>query len=213
MRKDAIINFSALLLTFSILMAGQAVAEATRSNQESVGIPGTEVPAAHKREGHACYVYDKYVVFVTEDSETVGEQIKVALRQPQADPAKSCDVKAAKTYLLIPNDDANFFFGLAGDYLFIDSGTGPEPRGLTIYSLSKKKKVYTDSYSQPITLGKDRRLDFYKPSEKDGDLKDCREASKWQAEQLGVGWDQRVILDLTTMREMTVGRLRCSPRQ
>jgi hypothetical protein len=209
MLKNAFIKLSAPVFILSVMISlahGQ-------SKQEAVGIAGTETPAIRKGEAHTCYAYEKYVVFVTEDTEGVGEQIKVALRQPQAAAAKSCDMKAAKTYYLIPNDDANFFFGLAGDYLFVDSGTGPEPRGLYIFDLSKKKKIYTDSYSQPITLGKDGRLDYYKPSEKDGALKDCREAKKWQADQLGVGWDQRVILDLATLREVAVGKLRCSPRQ
>jgi len=45
--------------------------------------------------------------------------------------------------------------------MFIDSGTGPDPRGLDVFDLSQKKNVFSGSYSQPIALDKDRRLVYY----------------------------------------------------
>jgi hypothetical protein len=49
----------------------------------------------------------------------------------------------------IRNEWAEYFAGLKGDLLILDSTTGPGPSGLTIWDLKKRKKVYEGSWSDP----------------------------------------------------------------
>ncbi len=181
---------------------------------EPAGIAGAERPSAHqKKSKYECRAFSKYVVFTTPTEDGVGEDIRVSLRQPNATLNQSCNINTAKTLMMIANDDSNFFFGLFGDYLFVDVGTGPEPRELRIYDLAKKKKIYTDSYAQPVKISSGPSLDFYRALENNLPKRDCPQAKKWEAGGLGYGFEQRVILDLTTLKAKPVGKPRCSPRQ
>ncbi|MCX6741495.1 MAG: hypothetical protein NTY61_03810, partial [Candidatus Parcubacteria bacterium] len=49
-------------------------------------------------------------------------------------------------------NQAMFFKGLEGNFLIIDQGTAPYPRGLIIYDLRSKKQVLSDRYSQPLDI-------------------------------------------------------------
>jgi hypothetical protein len=206
-------NFMSLLVGALILAAFQATASG-QAKEKGVGIAGTEIPAAQrKQQQSSCYVYDRYVVKTTETADGVGEEIRVSLRGQSSAAAAACDVKGAATHYLIENDDSNFFFGISGDYLFVDVGTGPEPRELRIYDLARKKRVYTASYSEPIKVSGGLTLDYYQALEKELPRSQCPQAGKWEKEGLGFGFEQRVVLDLATLKEQKIGRPRCSPRQ
>jgi hypothetical protein len=84
---------------------------------------------------------------------------------------------------------------------------------LSIYDLAKKKKIYDASYNNPIKIGAGPSLDFWMPLEKDLPKKDCPQAKKWESDGLGYGFERRVILDLATLKEQTIGKPRCTPRQ
>ena len=207
------LNASRSLMLLLIAGVIQAVSFA-QSKKESIGVKGTEVPAAHqKKKQGQCYVFNKYVILTTETEDGVGEDIRIALRGGSSDAKQLCDDKSAKTYFIIKNDDSNFFFGLFEDYLFVDIGTGPEPRGLSVFDLSKKKKIYDASYNTPIKIGAGPTLDFWMPLEKDLPKKQCPQARKWEAQGLGFGFERRVILDLKSLKEQTIGQPRCTPRQ
>jgi hypothetical protein len=49
-------------------------------------------------------------------------------------------------------DETAYFLGKIGDYLIMDEGTGPPPRGLMLFSLSAGKPVLGDSYDPPIDV-------------------------------------------------------------
>ena len=53
----------------------------------------------------------------------------------------ACEYVAKPDDLEIRNEWAEYFLGLQGDLLILDSGTGPDPRGLIIWDLKKQKKV------------------------------------------------------------------------
>ena len=213
--KGLVMKSYARRLLMLVLVAGtsQAVSIA-QSKKESIGVGGTEAPVAHqKKKQGECYAFKKYVVFTTETEDGVGEDIRIALRGESSGAKQLCDDKSAKTYFTIKNDDSNFFFGLFEDYLFVDIGTGPEPRGLSVFDLSRKKKIYDASYNTPIKIGAGATLDFWMPLEKDLPKKQCPQAKKWEAQGLGFGFERRVILDLKTLKERTLGQPRCTPRQ
>jgi len=201
------------LLTALLLACCQAVAFG-QAKLKAIGVQGSEVPAAHQKQKQSeCYVFSRYVILTKETEDGVGEDIHIWLREPSSDPKRSCAGKSVNAYFTIKNDDSNFFFGLFGQYLFVDIGTGPEPRGLSVFDLSKKKKIYEASYNTPIKIGADGALDFWKPLEKDLPKKDCPQAKKWERQGLGYGFERRVIVDLKSLKERAVGLPRCTPRQ
>ena len=207
------LSASRLLIFVLTIIVIRAVSFA-QSKKESIGVKGTQVPVANqKKKQGQCYVCNKYVIFTTETEDGVGEDIRIALRGRSSDAKQLCDDKSAKTYFIIKNDDSNFFFGLFEDYLFVDIGTGPEPRGLSVFDLSRKKKIYDASYNTPIKISAGPALDFWMPLEKDLPKKQCPQAKKWEAQGLGFGFERRVILDLKTLKERTIGQPRCTPRQ
>ena len=119
-----------------------------------------------------------------------------------------CETKR-KPVLIVANADNNDFFGISGNYIFIDTGTSVESRGLEIYDLSANNAKTVFEYNGDPKLIDARYLLFDSPSEKPGPIKSCKEAAKWKRQGGGVGWVQGQRLDLQTMKKTSVGPLRC----
>jgi hypothetical protein len=183
-------------------------------SDEKEVVAGSEAPKVIKLKDNAvCYSYRKYAVIVT-PTEDVGENIKVIAKLAANDESFLADLKQAPVHFKMPEGD-NFFFGVYDDLMFIDSGTGPEPRGLDVIDLAQKKNVFDGSYSSPIALDKGERLVYYvEVDEKKLKKKpDCPEAEEWKQNQLGVAYEEKVSLDLKTMKLARSGQLRCASRQ
>ncbi|MEN3334710.1 MAG: hypothetical protein V7641_4075 [Blastocatellia bacterium] len=177
-------------------------------------VAGSEAPKIIKlKDNLVCYSYRKYAVIVSPTDE-VGEDIKVIAKIGASDESFLTDLKKAPVYFKVPEGD-NFFYGIYDDLMFIDSGSGPDPRGLDIVDLSQKKNVFSGSYSQPIALDKDRRLVYYlEVDEKKLKKKpDCPEAEEWKKNNLGIAYEEKVSLDLKTLKTARSGQLRCASRQ
>lgn len=60
----------------------------------------------------------------------------------------SCDYKVDETDFEIKNNgNAQYFYTINKNLLILDSGTGPSIRGVAIYNLDTRKKVFDDIYS------------------------------------------------------------------
>jgi hypothetical protein len=177
-------------------------------------VANSEAPKVTKLKNNVvCYGYRKYAVILTPTDE-VGEDIKVIAKLGESDETFLNDLKKAPVHFKVPEGD-NFFFGLYGDYMFIDSGTGPEPRGLEVIDLAQKKSVFSGSYSSPIALEKDSRLSYYLTVDEKKLKKkpDCPEAEEWKQNGLGIAYEEKVGLDLKTLKIAHSGELRCASRQ
>lgn len=178
-------------------------------------VANTELPGVMKlKQNKVCYVYNKYAVVVA-PTEDVGEDIKIIARNSPVDESYLSDPVKAPAYFKVEEGD-NYFFGIYADYLFIDSGTAPEPRGLGIYDLAQKKEIYDGSYSSPIKLEKDLRLTYYEEVEQSalkGKKVDCPQAEQWKNDGLGVAYEEKVSLDLKTLKKSRSGNIRCAARE
>jgi hypothetical protein len=157
-----------------------------------------------------CAVFKIHSVLTEDDRDAAGESITVF-------EGSKCDPKKSRTVLYLKNDMGQGFAGLFEPNLFVDQGTGPDGRGLAIYDLIKKKQVYYAVYS-PIMEPRieNNALIFYK------DLSDlrykehrhCPDAEKWLHESgLDYGFEQKTKVDLKTMTDKAIGKVRCSQRQ
>lgn len=177
-------------------------------------VGGSEAPKIIKLKGEdVCYSYRKYAVIVS-PTEDVGEKISVILKLGESDESFLADLKKAPVHFKVPEGD-NFFYGIYGDLMFVDSGTGPDPRGLDVFDLAQKKNVFNGSYSSPITLDKGPRLTYYvEVDEKKVKKKpDCPEAEEWKQNNLGIAYEEKISLDLKTFKLARSGELRCAARQ
>lgn len=198
---------------FTILLCAQIFTIAAKEQnrftfQDDQLMKGTEKAISlQSDETSNCYVFKEYVV-KTMSGEAVGEDILIYKRTAATNPAAYCKTKALP-YLKIKNPDANYFIGLSDKFLFIDSGTSVESRGLEIYNLNTKKSVYSTAYHDSVELQNNRFVLYDKVSEKSGAIKNCREAAKWKKEGLSVGWVINTKIDLQTFKETPAGALRC----
>ncbi len=198
---------------FAVLFSAQlfAIAAGQSNNftsQDDRLMKGAEKPAARQQDDNTvCYIFKEYVI-KTMSGEDVGEDILVYKRAAAATPTSYCKTKT-RPHLTIKNPDANYFTGLSNEFLFIDSGTSADSRGLEIYNLNTKKSVYSTEYHDSVELQNDRFVLYDKVSEKSGAVKNCREAAKWKKEGLSIGWVINTKMDLRTLKETPGGVLHC----
>lgn len=154
-----------------------------------------------------CFVFNQFIIR-TVSSEDVGENISIYKRGETNVATNGCKAKSPLLFT-IKNPDANYFLGLSGDFLFIDSGTGADSRGLEIYNLKSRKSVFTAEYHDSIKLVTSADLRFDKVSAKSGAIKSCKQAAKIKRDGMSIGWVQDTELNLLTLKSKPVGALRC----
>ena len=100
---------------------------------------------ADKTDRVVCYHHARYIV-VQRRGKEVGSDLFVR-------PATSgrCEPDSLPGDFVWRNKDAEYFLGLRGDVLFIDSGTGPDFRGLIVINLrTRRQLLHTDYVGTPI---------------------------------------------------------------
>jgi hypothetical protein len=180
--------------------------------QDDAPMKGAETPKFQQaNDTGRCLVFNQYVI-KTKSGEGVGEDISVYKRPASTNAKDNCKANNPLLFV-ITNRDANYFMGLFQSFLFIDSGTGPDSRGLEIYNLDTRKSVFTDEYHESVKIVPGNLVMFDKISAKAGSNKNCRSAAKIKKDGLTVGWIQDTQLDLKTMKRKPVGSLRCVAMQ
>ena len=101
---------------------------------------------------------------------------------------------------------------IEGDFLILDSGSTPPPRGLDVYDLTLKKNVYTDKYNLPIEVGNDI-IRYWQPIDSLVNAKNCPKYQEYTAQGLGAGIEREVVLTLSSLKVAPTGEQRCAPRQ
>jgi len=113
--------------------------------------------------------------------------------------------------LEIRNETAEYFLGLQDSLLILDSGTAPEPRGLVIWDLQKRQKVFTGSYAKPVGID-ESGITFWQQSGEATDA-NCPQAAGWRAQGLGAALETEVRLGFDDMKVVPGTATRCSARQ
>lgn len=168
-------------------------------------IPGTDpVFSFTEVDDYKCFRYARYMVATGRMGYDI--YVKNIERKDSYVPCK----QVIKDYDFVLKNE--FFWGIWDKLLFIDSGTGPDPRILLIYDLEKKERVFTGDYSSPIILKDDGKLYFWQGS--DVATKDnCPDYEEWERGGLGAAIETRVFLDLERFVIRKTTETRCAPRQ
>ncbi len=159
----------------------------------------------------SCVGNDKYFVIESGLKESVGANHLVKFKT-HANQNFICEYKFEKGDFEIKNYRTEYTLALEDNFLILDSGTGPDPRGLIIYDLNLRKKVFEDSYSQPINI-QNHTVDYWIGTTKPATEQNCPEFKKWEEGGLVSAIDTHVSLNLSTLVKKELGEYRCSPRQ
>lgn len=111
----------------------------------------------------------------------------------------------------IRNEQAEYFLALLDSHLILDSGTAPEPRGLIVWDLDTRRKVYSGSYSPPYSIDRDG-IRFWVGSGAASDA-NCPQAAGWREQGLGAALEAEVRLDFSDYQVVRGTGTRCSARQ
>jgi hypothetical protein len=157
----------------------------------------------------ACHDSPRFLIAEREPTDRVGTDFLVKYKRKGA-PAPVCDFVARPGDLAIPNDFAEYFFGVQGSILILDSGTGPDRRELIFWDLDKRKKVYSTGYADADL--EDGHVDFWLETGEATD-RNCPGKKEWQSHGLGAAIETRVRLSLKDFGLAKSAQTRCRPRQ
>ncbi|MFH2011247.1 MAG: hypothetical protein ABIJ37_00860 [Pseudomonadota bacterium] len=157
-----------------------------------------------------CYESAKYLVVAKDLKEKGGTDILVKYKS-RADEKLSCSYVIENNDFEIKNEWVEYYAGLTGDFLLLDSTTGPGPSGLTIWNLKKRKKVYEGTWASPTEIRDDSIIFWLETGE--ATYEDCPERAEWESHGLGAAIETKVILSLSDFTVSKTKETRCSPRQ
>lgn len=156
-----------------------------------------------------CHDEGRYLV-VARATESVGTDFLIK-RRVRGRSLPPCAYLPRPGDLEIPNERAEYFLGVQGDFLILDSGTAPEPRGLVIWNLETRTKVFTGLYSRPLTIDR-KGLTFWQETGVATD-ENCPQLALWRSQHLGAAVETQVRLGLDDLAIVRGVATRCSARQ
>lgn len=124
----------------------------------------------------------------------------------------SCIYKVERGDFEISNDEPDYLLSFTNNFLIIDRGTAPEPRGLIVYDLRSRTQVYTDQYASPWTVLKDV-ITYWSPASTTPTADTCPTLAEYTKDGFGAVIENHVELDLTTLTKKELGESRCMPTQ
>lgn len=161
----------------------------------------------------SCISNDKYFVTYKYLNGDVGSDILVKYKTNKGQNF-SCNYEVEKNDFEIKNEWAEYTLALENNFLILDSGTGPDPRGLIIYNLDSRKKVYTDEYFEESVIIQNNTINYWSPTNQKATPENCFKFSEYEKNGEGAeGIDSHVVLDLSNLSKKELGEYRCSPRQ
>jgi len=157
---------------------------------------------ATRTQGAVCYHHALYIV-VERAQQEVGSDLFVR-------PASSgrCDANLLPGDFVWRNREAEYFLGLRGHVLFIDSGTGPDLRGVIVIDLRSRRRLLETTYVGDIVAGPDSfTVGLWQGSELAKPAPGCPRT------QMIPGIDSLFWLDLRNGRLAFGKQTRCAERQ
>lgn len=106
----------------------------------------------------------------------------------------------------------DWFGGVYEKYLFVIQECGPGPHSFEIYNLQTKKKIFIGDCVNNISIAGEI-LTYWFPTKEVGTEKNCPDYEKYSKNGLWPGMDEKVELNLKTLKIKNTGEKRCSARQ
>jgi hypothetical protein len=167
-------------------------------------------PAAEADPGVTCYTSDRYHVAGREGENGLGTDFLVRPLPPDEPPP--CAYAPGSDTWEIPNEWAEYFFALEGAFLVLDSGTGPDPRGLQVWDLDARQIAFGAAASD-LWMPAPDTLAYWAEVSAPPDAASCPERAAYEARGLGAALEQEIRLALAGLVPRPTGAVRCSARQ
>ena len=159
----------------------------------------------------SCVGNDKYFVISADRTDDVGIDILVKYKSSSSQNI-SCEYLKNDKDFEIKDEGAAYIMALENNFLILDEGTGPFPRGLIIYDLSSRKKVLEDSYLEPVNI-KNNIINYWTETTINANEENCSTYKLNEENFMGSAIETRVSLDLLTLVKKELGEYRCSATQ
>jgi hypothetical protein len=191
--------------------AVSASQSAVVAERQAVGAPGMDPGRPRQAGAVSCVEYEKYVVITRELHNQVGSDTLIKSK-PAKDAPVACEYSAGASDFEIKNEFAEYFMGLHGDLLFLDSSTGPGESGMTIYNLTSRKKVFETAYLGPIAVSGEI-MSLWQVAKENATTAECPDAEKIAHDGLTPTLEKRMVLDLRTLALSETKETRCGVEQ
>jgi hypothetical protein len=156
-----------------------------------------------------CYPSPRYFLVEKDVEQGVGTDFLIKYKS-NAKEKFPCTYIVGSGDLEIKNEWAEYYAGLRGDLLILDSTTGPGPSGLTIWDLKKRKKVFEGSWSDAVI--QDDSILYWTETGK-ATHENCPGLAELESQGLGAAIETRVLLQFSDFTITKTKETRCSPRQ
>jgi len=171
--------------------------------------PATEEPLP--TAGLECHSSSKYFVIQKSLSDSVGSNILIKYKT-NPNQNFSCAYTVAGGDFEIKNVLAEYFLAFTDNFLVLDSGTAPEPRGLVVYDLRSRKIVFTDSYAKPVTVAGDS-ITYLSKTDRKPTLQNCPNLNDYTKNGLGAVIMSKVTVNLLSLDKKDMGESECRATQ
>jgi hypothetical protein len=158
-----------------------------------------------------CVGNKNYFVAVKAHTGSVGSDFLIKSKSSE-DQIIPCEYVVESGDFEIKSENPDYVLALENNFLILDEGTGPGPRGLIVYDLSIRKKIYEDMYLEPVTF-QNNSMNYWTGTTKKVTEENCPEFKELKANGLGAAIEARVSLDLSSLSKKETREFRCSPRQ
>jgi len=162
---------------------------------------------------YPCQSSDGFVVYEISRDMEVGSDFIVQKNASDMVAGKSCSYFEKPDDYVLADFDASYLETVYKNLLVLDSGTGPGPRGLSVYDLSKRETVFEGSYMSSSLEIEGSKLTYWEPVDRLADVENCPVFEENVGYGLGSGFEERVTLELTTLLLERTGQVKCSARQ
>lgn len=149
-----------------------------------------------------CYRTALYTVVEVARTEEVGSDHFIG------NATRPCDADSLAADFVVRNEWAEYFAGLRGHFLILDSGTGPDMRGLLVFDLQTRRRTFQGLYANFERGATNDAIGVWQPY----DLPTLRPGCP-VIEGFGHGVDSLVWLNLRTGKTSYAGQVRCAIRQ
>lgn len=159
----------------------------------------------------ACHDSAKYFAVEKSLADSVGADILIKYKT-DVNQDIPCVYTVGSNDFELKNVMAEYFLTFTDNFIVLDKGTAPEPRGLVVYDLRSREMVFTDSYAKPVIVDGDSLTYFSKTTQKTT-LQNCPEMNDYIKNGLGAVIMSKVTLDLNTLVKKDSGEIKCIATQ
>jgi hypothetical protein len=159
----------------------------------------------------ACYTSPRYFVITKSNDGELATRFLVKLKTNEQQNFP-CEYALGNADFEVAEEGPYYFLGLTDHFLLLDFGTAPPPRGLIVYDLDSRKKIFNDQYSQPVEIH-GNTVTYWTPSDRTITDENCPQHAEYALDGLGANIEAHVSLMLSTAQKKELKEYRCSPTQ